>query len=174
MCVLLVCLGAAGYLIFRRHSASLARQREAQRKVQPLPSQVSAPAPELEDKTVGNRPEEPGTSPPVSAPPESHQATLSPPPRQAAPVRRAPQMQIQVFEAVPFPGDPCKTILRWTADGATQASIEPVLGAVTPASGYRLVQPATTTRYTLTATGPDGTASRNLTVTVPSACISAH
>lgn len=57
--------------------------------------------------------------------------------------------------------------LSWTTAGATQASIDQGIGAVTPvAKGSRSVSPISTTTYTLTASGPGGTAECSAAVTV--------
>jgi peptidoglycan-associated lipoprotein len=55
--------------------------------------------------------------------------------------------------------------LRWATENATEASIDPGIGAVS-ASGTRQVYPSDTTTYTLTAKGPGGTATSSATVTV--------
>jgi hypothetical protein len=78
----------------------------------------------------------------------------------------APAPTIAAFEAALAPGEPCAVILRWTVKGATSASIEPTLGPVDPASGYRVVRPLQTMRYSLRAEGPGGTANRDVTISV--------
>lgn len=55
--------------------------------------------------------------------------------------------------------------LRWEVSNAYSLTIEPELGTVAT-RGTRRVSPAVTTTYTLTATGPDGAATRAVTVTV--------
>ena len=45
-------------------------------------------------------------------------------------------------------------------------TIEPSIGVVRETSGYRLVRPIQTTKYTLTAIGPAGTVSKDITVSV--------
>jgi hypothetical protein len=57
------------------------------------------------------------------------------------------------------------TTLRWEALNAYSLTIEPDVGSVAT-RGARRVQPAATTTYTLTATGPEGATSRSVTVTV--------
>ena len=59
------------------------------------------------------------------------------------------------------------TQLKWTSSDAPQVEISPV-GAVEP-SGEQTVQPKQATTYKLTATGPGGTATSNVTVNVNSA-----
>lgn len=78
---------------------------------------------------------------------------------------------IASFEAVPFPaGGPGVAILRWTITGATAASIEPGVGAVSPSSGYKIVRPVQTTTYTLQVRGEgESSVSRDVTFTVSSA-----
>ena len=57
--------------------------------------------------------------------------------------------------------------LTWTTTNATAATIDNGIGAVQPVSGGSItVQPSKTTTYTLTATGPNGTATAQATVTV--------
>jgi hypothetical protein len=68
------------------------------------------------------------------------------------------------FEAVPTTIDQCAIVLlRWKATGATTISIDPTIGIVTQLSGYKVVRPLRSTRYTLKADGPGGTASRDVT-----------
>ncbi len=56
--------------------------------------------------------------------------------------------------------------LTWTTTNATTVSIDQGIGTVSP-SGTTVVSPTNTTKYTLTATGPGGTATASTTVTVP-------
>ena len=55
--------------------------------------------------------------------------------------------------------------LFWSTSGVTSASISPGIGGVST-SGSRTVSPSSTTTYTLTASGPRGTVTRQTTVTV--------
>jgi hypothetical protein len=74
---------------------------------------------------------------------------------------------IAIFEAVRMPdsGERCRTwLLRWTIRGASYASIEPEIGAVNPASGYKPVRPVETTHYVLTANSPGGSTTREATI----------
>ncbi len=75
--------------------------------------------------------------------------------------------QILRFEASPLtiaPGG--QSTLSWTTSGATQVSISPNVGTVTP-NGSTTVQPSATTTYTLSATSADGkTVTAPVTVTV--------
>jgi hypothetical protein len=61
------------------------------------------------------------------------------------------------------PGQP--TTLRWEVSNAYSLALTPEIGAVAT-RGTRRMSPAVTTTYTLTATGPDGTTTRSVTVTV--------
>ncbi len=58
--------------------------------------------------------------------------------------------------------------LSWTTANATSVSIAPGIGTV-PATGSTTVIPSATTQYTLTASGPSGTATAAATVTVQAA-----
>jgi outer membrane protein OmpA-like peptidoglycan-associated protein/uncharacterized cupredoxin-like copper-binding protein len=75
--------------------------------------------------------------------------------------------QIIRFEANPFTITPgTQSTLSWTTTGATQVSISPGVGNVTP-NGSTTVQPTATTTYTLTATSSDGkSVTAPITVTV--------
>jgi len=65
--------------------------------------------------------------------------------------------------------------LTWTTKDADSVSIAPGIGAVNP-SGSVLVTPASTTEYTLTATGPGGAgeARTTVSVTVPAPTVTLH
>ena len=86
------------------------------------------------------------------------------------PPSHAPQMApptVAAFEAVPSPVEQCAVaILRWTVKGASSASIDPEVGNVDPSSGYKVVRPIQTTRYTLRADGLGGSVSRDVTLSV--------
>ena len=89
----------------------------------------------------------------------------APAPRVEAPKPAAPT--IASFEAEPGTiergGD---STLKWSVSGeASSITITPAIGTVA-ANGTRRVFPSQTTVYTLTATGPGGTAERSATVTV--------
>ncbi len=55
--------------------------------------------------------------------------------------------------------------LTWTSTNATQLSISPGVGSVAP-QGATIVQPANSTTYTITASGPGGSTSASTAVTV--------
>lgn len=74
-----------------------------------------------------------------------------------------PVIQFGASPATVAPGG--ASVLAWTVTNATSVSIAPGIGAVETA-GTRQVTPAATTAYTLSATGPGGTATAQATVTV--------
>ncbi len=74
---------------------------------------------------------------------------------------------IEIFTARPqavLPG--AVTRLTWETRFAEGCSITPGNGASLPANGTALINPSQTTAYTLTATGPGGTATKEITITV--------
>lgn len=74
---------------------------------------------------------------------------------------------INLFTAEPMavlPG--AVTRLTWDTRFTDTCTISPGTGATLPANGTALVNPSETTAYTLTATGPGGTATRIITITV--------
>ena len=74
-----------------------------------------------------------------------------------------PTADISVQPAAMKKGD--TAILRWSSTNSDSCSIEPGIGAV-ESQGEVAVSPVETTRYTITATGPGGTATDSTTVTV--------
>jgi hypothetical protein len=77
------------------------------------------------------------------------------------------QVQIVSFSASPAAIQPGQsTTLSWTITNATGASISPNVGSVDPHTGSVSVSPAQTTTYTLTANGPAGPVTQNLTVLI--------
>ena len=93
-------------------------------------------------------------------------ANVEPPPPPPPPVVAAAPT-IAAFEAVPSPVEQCAVaILRWTAKGASSAAIDPEIGSVDPSSGYKVVRPIQTTRYTLRVNGPGGSVSQPVTLSV--------
>src|SRR5260370_19126095 len=91
---------------------------------------------------------------PVAAPPP-------PPPPAPAPAR--PTVTLQASPTSINKGD--STTLSWSSTNATQLSIAPDVGAVSP-EGSTKVTPADSTTYTITATGPGGSADASVRVTV--------
>ena len=78
-------------------------------------------------------------------------------------------VNIQLFQASPSTIQPGGTsTLSWIIQGATSATISPAPGSVNASQGSAQVSPAATTTYTLTATGPGGTANATVVVTVGS------
>ena len=57
--------------------------------------------------------------------------------------------------------------MDWTSTNATSLDLEPGIGKVAVPAGSTNVDPAQTTTYTITATGPGGTATANLTLCGP-------
>lgn len=57
--------------------------------------------------------------------------------------------------------------LDWTSTNATSLDLEPTIGKVAVPAGSATVDPGQTTKYTITASGPGGTATANLTVCGP-------
>jgi peptidoglycan-associated lipoprotein len=86
-----------------------------------------------------------------------------PPPLQPAPPPPAPAITLR---ANPVAVDRGQSVaLQWEARNANGVRIEPELGAV-QALGSRIVNPASSVTYVATATGPGGTASDSVRVTV--------
>ena len=85
----------------------------------------------------------------------------------AAPQEQAkPKAEAARFEAIPPSVSSGQTAqLTWNVEGATNVTIQPVVGSV-PASGSAPVSPAETTTYTLTAVTPAGNITAKATVTV--------
>ena len=93
---------------------------------------------------------------PATPPPAVQQA--------AAPASEKPV--IALFAASPGSIDKGgQTTLRWAVEHANNVQISPALGSVQE-SGSRAVFPSAATRYTLTATGPGGTASATASVSI--------
>ncbi|MCK6549686.1 pre-peptidase C-terminal domain-containing protein [Myxococcota bacterium] len=73
---------------------------------------------------------------------------------------------VRRFDATPQTAAPGEAVtLAWTADNATGVTIDNGVGPQ-PAMGTATVRPSQTTIYTLTATGPGGSAVASVTVTV--------
>jgi hypothetical protein len=72
------------------------------------------------------------------------------------------------FKALPDKVDQCgHPELTWKVEGATKTTITPNVGLVKdPASGYKFVSLTATTKFVLTAEGPGGISSREVTITV--------
>jgi hypothetical protein len=75
--------------------------------------------------------------------------------------------RVDAFEGVPKSLHACQDlVLRWTVEGASTVRIEPGLGSVNPASGYRVLRPLRDTVYVLTADGAGGQTVQRLPVAV--------
>jgi len=86
-----------------------------------------------------------------------------PPPPPPAPAAARPAVSLQANPTSINKGD--STTLSWTSTDATQLTISPDVGAVT-AQGSTKVTPSDSTTYTITASGPGGSADSSARVTV--------
>lgn len=92
--------------------------------------------------------------------------TTPPPPVQQAQAPAPAKPEISLFTASPGTIDQGgQATLRWAVEHATNVQIAPALGPVQE-SGSRSIFPASDTMYTLTATGPGGTASATASVNI--------
>jgi peptidoglycan-associated lipoprotein len=90
--------------------------------------------------------------------------TSTPPPAAPAPPPAAqPTVTLQASPTSIQPGD--SSTLSWSSTDATQLTIAPDVGSVT-AQGSTKVTPSSSTSYTITASGPGGSASSNARITV--------
>src|SRR5229473_149789 len=91
--------------------------------------------------------------------------TVAPPPPLPAekPAPSSPTVTLQASPATINKGD--SSTLSWNSTDATQLSIAPDVGAVT-AQGSTKVTPSDSTTYTITASGPGGSASATANVAV--------
>jgi peptidoglycan-associated lipoprotein len=89
-----------------------------------------------------------------------------PPPAAAPPPAPAPTIQLSASQTSITAGQ--STTLQWTSTNASTVSIEPGIGTVAT-SGMRAVSPTSSVTYNATATGPGGTASSPLRITVNAA-----
>src|SRR5215467_15188897 len=85
----------------------------------------------------------------------------TPPP--AAPPAARPTVTLQANPTSINKGD--ATTLNWSSTNATQLTIAPEVGAVAP-DGSTKVTPSESTTYTVTASGPGGSADSTVRVTV--------
>jgi peptidoglycan-associated lipoprotein len=92
-------------------------------------------------------------------PPAAPAPTPTPPPPPAA----KPTVSLQANPTSIMKGD--STTLSWTSTDATQLTISPDIGAVT-AQGSTRATPSDSTTYTITASGPGGSADSSVRVTV--------
>jgi peptidoglycan-associated lipoprotein len=94
-----------------------------------------------------------------------HKKPLPPPPTPPPPPPAAakPTVSISADRTVINKGESAK--LSWTTTDATNVSITPEVGAVTP-QGSTTVTPASSTTYSITASGPGGSSDANVRITV--------
>src|ERR1700722_2241017 len=90
------------------------------------------------------------------------QAPAPPPPTPAAPPAR-PTVDLQASTTIIQRGE--AVTLTWTSTNATSLSLSPGIGNV-PAEGTQRVTPQDSTTYTISATGPGGSADANVRITV--------
>jgi peptidoglycan-associated lipoprotein len=93
--------------------------------------------------------------------PKKVKDTTPPPP--PPPAAAKPTVSISADRVSINKGESAK--LTWTTTDATNVSISPEVGAVTP-QGTTTVTPADSTTYAITATGPGGSADANVRITV--------
>jgi peptidoglycan-associated lipoprotein len=94
-----------------------------------------------------------------------HKKATPPPPTPPAPapVAAKPTVSISADRTSINKGESAK--LSWTTTDATNVSITPEVGAVTP-QGSTTVTPADSTTYSITASGPGGNADANVRITI--------
>jgi len=95
-------------------------------------------------------------------------AVKTPPPAQVQQAKAAPPAKpvISLFVASPGTIDPGgQATLRWAVEYAANVQIAPALGQVQE-SGSRVIFPSADTVYTLTATGPGGSASATASINI--------
>lgn len=90
-------------------------------------------------------------------------AAAPPTPQAPPPPAARPTVSLQASPTSVNKGD--STTLSWTSTDATQLTISPDVGAVT-AQGSTKVTPSDSTTYTITASGPGGSADSSARVTV--------
>jgi hypothetical protein len=114
---------------------------------------------------------EPSAEPPAPQPPLAIQTPGAVTKKLQEPVPVAIAPLIDSFEAVPLAPDNCMVVLRWGVSGATALTIEPNVGIVKGLSGYVVIRPSMSTRYTIKADGPGGSVTKDVTVQpVPVSC----
>jgi peptidoglycan-associated lipoprotein len=93
-------------------------------------------------------------------------ASAPPPTKTPPPAAAQPTVSLQASPTSIEPGD--SSTLSWTSTDATQLTIAPDVGSVT-AQGSTKVTPSSSTSYTLTASGPGGSATASARITVATA-----
>jgi peptidoglycan-associated lipoprotein len=86
-----------------------------------------------------------------------------PPPPAPAPPPAKPTVTLQASPTTIQKGE--SATLSWSSTNATELTLQPGLGTVSP-EGSTKVSPADSTTYTITATGPGGSADASATVSV--------
>lgn len=94
---------------------------------------------------------------------KKHVQPAPPPPPAQTPPPAQPTVTIGATSTSLQPGQ--STTLNWTSTNATDLDLQPGVGKVA-AEGSTNVSPTETTTYTITATGPGGTATANVAITV--------
>lgn len=92
--------------------------------------------------------------------------TPAPPPQQQAPPPAQPTVTLQANPTAIKAGE--SSTLSWSSTNATQLTIAPSVGAVAP-EGKTTVTPGESTTFTITASGPGGSADASVRVTVEAA-----
>src|SRR5215470_5769252 len=92
-----------------------------------------------------------------------HKPPVAPAPTQAAPPPSQPTVTLSADPTSINKGD--SSTLRWSSTNATQLTISPEVGAVAP-EGTTKVTPSESTNYTITASGPGGSANSIVRVSV--------
>jgi peptidoglycan-associated lipoprotein len=95
----------------------------------------------------------------------------APPSAPPAPAAAQPTVSIQASPSALEKGE--SSTLSWTSTDATQLTIAPDVGTVT-AQGSTKVTPAASTTYTITASGPGGSANASARITVATAAAEAN
>jgi peptidoglycan-associated lipoprotein len=90
-------------------------------------------------------------------------ASTAPPPPPPAPAAAQPTVSLQASPTSISSGD--SSTLSWTSTDATQLTIAPDIGSVT-AQGSTKVTPSSSTSYTITASGPGGSATSSARITI--------
>src|SRR5262250_2474309 len=85
------------------------------------------------------------------------------PPASAPPAPSQPTVTLSADPTSINKGD--SSTLRWSSTNATQLTIAPEVGAVAP-EGTTKVTPSDSTTYTITASGPGGSANSTVRITV--------
>jgi len=100
----------------------------------------------------------------ITAPSSSSAPTSqSPAPTTAASIGSRPVISFTAEPALVNPGKP--VTLTWNVANATDVSIQPNIGSVSP-SGSKVIMPMATTTYMIVAKGPGGEATQSVSITI--------